>query len=180
MKTNHKMFIYNKQDEYYTPKILVEPILKYLKPNSTIWCPFDTQSSEFVILLEEAGHEVIYSHISHGVDFFNTLTVPCDYIISNPPFTKKLEVFKSLYERDIPFAMLGGLPMLNYQEISNFFINKDLQLLIFNKKISFDGNPASFATAYFCKNILPKDLIFENLKNTNAKQYFIKSRMVLE
>lgn len=30
-----------KQDEYYTPRILVEPILHYLKPNSYIWCPFD-------------------------------------------------------------------------------------------------------------------------------------------
>ena len=42
---------FNKKDEYYTPKILVEPILKYIKPNSVIWCPFDTENSEFVILI---------------------------------------------------------------------------------------------------------------------------------
>lgn len=42
---------FNEKDEYYTPKILVEPILKYIKPNSIIWCPFDTENSEFVILI---------------------------------------------------------------------------------------------------------------------------------
>lgn len=30
-----------KDDEWYTPREAVEPIIKYLKPNSTIWCPFD-------------------------------------------------------------------------------------------------------------------------------------------
>lgn len=50
----------NKNDERYTPPILVNPIIKYLKPNSTIWCPFDTKDSEFVILLKEAGFNVIY------------------------------------------------------------------------------------------------------------------------
>ena len=54
---------FNEKDEYYTPPILVKPILKYLKPNSVVWCPFDTENSEFVILLKEAGHKVIYSHI---------------------------------------------------------------------------------------------------------------------
>ena len=57
-------------DERYTPEILVKPIIKYLKPNSTIWCPFDTKNSEFVINLEAAGHKVIYSHIILGQDFF--------------------------------------------------------------------------------------------------------------
>ena len=36
---------FKKQDEFYTPKILVEPIIKYLKPKSTVWCPFDTENS---------------------------------------------------------------------------------------------------------------------------------------
>ena len=31
-----------KQDEYYTPEILVKPILQFIKPHSIIWCPFDT------------------------------------------------------------------------------------------------------------------------------------------
>ena len=107
---------FNEKDEYYTPPILVKPIIKYLKPHATIWCPFDTKNSEFVIILKEQGFNVIYSHIWYGQDFF--LYEPkehYDYIISNPPFTKKLDVFKRLYELNKPFAMICGLPILNYQ-----------------------------------------------------------------
>ena len=169
---------FNKKDEYYTPQILVKPILKYIKPNSTIWCPFDTQDSEFVILLKEQGHKVIYSHIWLGQDFFEfEPSEEYDYIISNPPFTKKLEVFERLYKLRKPFAMVMGLPILNYQEVGDFFLNKDLQLLIVNKKVSFDGNTASFNNSYFCYNLLPKDIIFEKLEHNNSKGNFKGSRM---
>ena len=35
-------------DEFYTPLYAVKPIFKYLKPNSIIWCPFDTADSFYV------------------------------------------------------------------------------------------------------------------------------------
>ena len=168
---------FNEKDEYYTPEILVKPILKYLKPNSTIWCPFDTENSEFVILLKEAGHKVIFSHIRLGQDIFEYQpNEDYEYIVSNPPFTKKLEVFKRLYEIGKPFAMICGLPILNYQEIGEFFLDKELQLLIVDKKVSFDGKTASFNNSYFCYNILPKDIIFEHLEHNNTK-YYKGSRM---
>lgn len=169
---------FNVKDEYYTPRILVEPILKYIKPNSTVWCPFDTENSEFVIMLKEAGHKVIYSHIWYGQDFFTyTPDEDYDYIVSNPPFSLKLEVFKRLYALNKPFAMICGLPILNYQEIGEFFLDKDLQLLIVDKKVSFDGNTASFNNSYFCYKMLPKDLMFVHLDNNNSGDYFIPSRM---
>ena len=169
---------FNEKDEYYTPPILVKPILKYIKSNSTIWCPFDTEDSEFVLILKEAGHKVIYSHIYYGQDFFKyEPKEDYDYIISNPPFTKKLEVFKRLYKLNKPFAMICGLPILNYQEIGEFFLDKDLQLLIVDKKVSFDGNTASFNNSYFCYKMLPKDIIFEHLENNNTKNNYISSRM---
>ena len=170
---------FNEKDEYYTPPILVKPILKYLKPHSIVWCPFDTEDSEFVILLKEAGHKVIYSHIWNGEDFFNyEPSENYDYIISNPPFTKKLKVFERLYKLNKPFAMISGLPILNYQEIGEFFLDKDLQLLIVDKKVSFDGNTASFNNSYFCYKILPKDLIFYHLEHNNTGINFIGSRMI--
>ena len=172
---------FNIKDEYYTPPILVKPIIKYLKPNSTIWCPFDTENSEFVILLKEAGHKVIYSHIAYDQDFFNyEPDEDYDYIISNPPFTRKLDVFKRLYELKKPFAMVCGLPILNYQEIGNFFLDKDLQLLIVDKKVSFDGHTASFNNSYFCNGILPKDIVFEHLENNNTGINFVGSRMSVD
>ncbi len=177
---------WQKKDEYYTPKILVEPIIKYLKPNSVIWCPFDTDKSEFVILLKEAGHEVIYSHIWRGQDFLNYMPDDdFDYIVSNPPFTNKKEILKRLYEIGKPFAMILGLPILNYQEIGNLFYNQQingnsLQLLIVDKKVSFDGNTASFNNSYFCNMMLPKDIIFESLEHNNSNGNHTKSRMVNE
>lgn len=58
-------------DEQYTPQYAVLPILKYLPKGKIIWCPFDTEHSEFVIALEENGFEVIHSHIKTGQDFLN-------------------------------------------------------------------------------------------------------------
>ena len=89
---------FNDKDEYYTPEILVKPIIKYLKPKSTVWCPFDTEDSEFVINLKNNGYDVIFTHIWYGQDFFKYEPEHYDYIISNPPFTKKLMVLQRLYE----------------------------------------------------------------------------------
>jgi hypothetical protein len=172
---NKKSFV--KNDELYTPAILVEPILKYIKPNSIIWCPFDTENSEFVIRFLSEGHKVIYGHIDNGKDFFNYEPEQYDYIISNPPFSRKLDVLKRLYQLDKPFAMLLGLPILNYQEIGNFFLNKNLELLIVDKKVSFNGNTSSFNTSYFCNKMLPQGIIFSHLEHNNSGKNYIPSKM---
>lgn len=60
-------------DEYYTPAYAVKPIIKYLGDTSkTIWCLFDTQDSEYVKLLREAGHTVIATNIDEGKISFST------------------------------------------------------------------------------------------------------------
>ncbi len=172
---------FQEKDEYYTPEILVKPILKYLKKQSVIWCPFDTEKSEFVICFRENGHKVIYSHIWNDQDFF--VYEPkenYDYIISNPPFTRKLEVLNRLYKLNKPFAMIMGLPILNYQEIGNFFVGKSLELLIVDKKVSFNGKTASFNNSYFCKDVLPTSIIFEHLEHNNSGKNYKPSRMMIE
>lgn len=101
---------HNPNDEFYTPQYAIKPLIKYLKPNNTIWCPFDTEESNFVKVLAEAGHFIVCSHINEGVDFFKT-DVPknINYIISNPPYSKKFEVFERLFTLNVPFAMLVGV-----------------------------------------------------------------------
>lgn len=169
---------FNVKDEYYTPKILVEPIVKYIPEGSTIWCPFDTKDSEFVRRFQEHNCKVIYSHLWTGQDFFDyEPDIEYDYIISNPPFSRKLEVLERLYQLNKPFAMVLGLPILNYQEIGNFFVGRDIQLLIVDKKVSFDGKTSSFNNSYFCRDILPKDLMFENIIHNNSNKNFVPSRM---
>lgn len=53
----------SKNDEFYTPSYAIKSILKYIEPNSVIWCPFDTKNSLYVKEFENAGHWVIFFHI---------------------------------------------------------------------------------------------------------------------
>lgn len=191
-------FTKNKSDELYTPKILVECLKPYFYgwlnrmcgKEVTIWCPFDTQESEFVHFFSDIGYKVIYSHIDNGQDFLGVKSdkpeecvapyvpnEPYDIIISNPPFSRKLDVFKRCNELDKPWVMLSNIMCLNYMEIGNYFANNPVQLLIPDKRVSFDGNPSSFCSGYFCKDFLYKDLEFCHVANCNSGKDFIPSRM---
>ena len=161
-------------DEVYTPYYAVEPILKYLKPNSKIWCPFDKEWSAFVNLLKDAGHEVVFTHLDNDQNFFFT-KVDCDYIISNPPYSIKDQVLGKLYELGIPFMMLLPLPSLQAKERFELFNKQGLELLIFDDRIGYHSKDSmqvpeksnSFASIYFCWNVLPKQIIFEKLYKTD-------------
>ena len=157
-------------DEVYTPDYAVKPILKYLKPNSTIWCPFDTENSEYVKIFKEAGYKVIYSHIDNGQNFFEfEPKEDYDVIISNPPFSIKDAILSRLSELKKPYAMLLPLPTLQGQKRFDYL--QGSQALIFDKRINFFKDyqtkeiqkGISFATIYICKGFLPKDLIFEKI-----------------
>ena len=170
---------FQKKDEYYTPPILARAILPFVKKDWRVWCPFDTEKSEFVSCLREVGCTVFHSHICEGMDFFNYVPEDgFDAVISNPPFTRKLDVFKRLYDFGCPFAMVMGLPILNYQEVGEFFLNHELQLLIVDKKVSFDGHTASFNNSFFCHRMLPRDLMFTHLPHNNTGNNFVGSGML--
>ena len=129
----------NPNDEFYTPNYAIEPLLKYLKPQSKIWCPFDTDESNFVKLFRLSGHTVICSHISAGADFFQeTPPADTDYIISNPPYSLKAEVFERLFELKIPFAMLVGVVgLFESQKRFGMFRDNSFEVMYFNKRISY-------------------------------------------
>jgi len=178
LKQYRKSVATNK-DEFYTPRILVDAILPHVPPDRVIWCPFDTADSEFVKAFQERGYAVEYSHIWQGEDFFEYTPPVSDIIISNPPFTKKLKVLKRLWKIGKPFAMVLGLPILNYQIMGDFFCDHPgLQLLIVNKKVSFDGNTSSFNNSFFCKDLLPRDLMFTHLEHNNSGPNFEPSGML--
>ena len=160
-------------DEVYTPTYAVTPLIKYIKmfnPNAVIWCPFDTPQSEYVKVFSQAGFKVIYSHIDEGKNFFfYEPEEHYDIIISNPPFSIKDMIIKRLYELNKPYAMLFPIPTLQGQ--ARFPYMKDCQALIFDKRINYYTTPdktevqkgVSFGSFYLCRNVLPKDLIFEEL-----------------
>lgn len=64
----------NKTDELYTPAILVQAIVPYLKQKYTelkqklgrepiVWLPFDTADSEFALMCKQEGFKYVTSHI---------------------------------------------------------------------------------------------------------------------
>ncbi|PPE04345.1 sugar-phospahte nucleotidyltransferase [Entomoplasma ellychniae] len=164
------MYFPNKNDEWYTLPYAIEPILEFLKPNSKILCPFDTIDCEYVNVLKKAGHKVSYRHIKDGFDFFDLESgdvLSFDYIISNPPYSLRKQVFIKLEELNKPFAMLVPLVSIALKPIREKI--QDKQLLIFDKRIKFKSNEGLVCknppseTAYICKNILPKQIIFKEL-----------------
>ena len=172
-----------KNDEMYTPKILVDAIVPYIENwvelggrRPIIWCPFDQEKSEFVYMANEVG-TCVRGHISEGLDFFEYEPPEWDMAISNPPFSRKLDVFKRLDSLSKPWAMLCNMMAINYMEIGNYFADYPVQMLIPDKRVSFDGNPSSFCSGYFCHDLLPRDLIFTHLPHTNQKANFVPSRL---
>jgi len=124
----------------------------------------------------EGGYEVVRSHLDDGKDFFTYEPDDYDVIVSNPPFSIKDNILGRLYELNKPFAVL--LPMNSLQGKSRFkLFNQGIQLLTFDQRIGYhkqdkmdepvEGSP--FATAYFCRDVLPKDLIIEELKKYSKK-----------
>ena len=159
-------------DEFYTPTYAISPIAKYIKPNSVIWCPFDTDESMFVKELKKDGHKVIFTHISSGYDFFNYEPEMYDYVISNPPYSLKYEVFNRLFGLKKPFAMLVGVVgLFESQKRFEMFKNNKFEIMYMNRRIAYFKNYKEqkpslnppFSSVYICSMMLPEKIIFEEI-----------------
>lgn len=160
-------------DEFYTPSYAIDPILKYIEPYSIIWCPFDTEDSLFVQMLREKGHEVVFTHIGNGYDFFNMPIPECHYVISNPPYSLKTEVLQKLFEIDKPFAMLVGVVgLFESQKRFEMFRDHEFEIMYMNRRIAYfksyeEQKPSlnpPFSSVYVCHKMLPQQIVFEEIK----------------
>lgn len=158
-------------DEFYTPEYAIQPILKYVAPGSTVWCPFDTDQSLFVRLLKDHGCEVIATHLDDGGDFFE-LDIECDYIISNPPYSVKGEVLDRLFSLGRPFAMLiGVVGLFESQKRFDMFRTNEFEIMYLNRRVAYfkdyaDEKPSlnpPFSSVYLCSKMLPDRVVFEEI-----------------
>ena len=158
-------------DEVYTPFYAVEPLLEFIPKGSRVWCPFDEEWSAFVQTFQNNGIKVIYSSLKGGKDFFNyEPKIRYDFIISNPPFSKKDEVLERLYELNKPFAILLPVNSIQGKKRHKLFTN-GIEMLVFDGRIDYHtwgnfkeyktGN--QFGSAYFCHNFLPEKLVLREL-----------------
>ena len=179
---------FKEQDLYYTPSILVKCLVPYLKywegcfilehkRNPIIWLPFDDENSKYVEILQKEGFEIVRSHINEDKDFFKYEPEQWDIAVSNPPFSRKLDIFKR-HINDFgnkPFIYLMNMMAVNYQIIGELFqsVNPDIQFIIPDKKVSFDGNTSSFCSGYVCYKFI-KQTEFLHLENNNTGENFRK------
>ena len=161
---------FNKNDEYYTPSYAVYPLIKYLKEGSTIWCPFDKEESNFVQVLTKEEFNVIYGHIETGQDFFKVDIPKCDYIISNPPYSLRGEVFKRLIEVGKPYAMLINCQgIFDNKNRFEMFKNNRTEMLWLSPRVNYiklydcKASGVPFQSGYLCSGIFKEQLNFEYL-----------------
>lgn len=185
--------VYTVNDDYRTPRYLVsclEPfIIDFMKKNNinrqlVVWCPFDTQDSEYVRYFKESSAKVIYGDIKTGEDFFKVSVPECDLVISNPPFSRKREIMSKLFAAKIPFALLMNLQAMQYQEMGQLFYeeaerSEDVQFIIPDKKVSFDGNTAAFCSGYYCWKFVEKTH-FVHLPHNNSRKYYVPAYSLIK
>ena len=78
-----------------------------------------------------------------------------------------------------PFALIMSNTWLNDSGPSRVFGDKDLQLLMFDKRMEFIHNgkgmgSPTFSSSYYCYNFLPKQIIMEKLNKPKKERKSVK------
>jgi len=161
---------FDKPDECYTPENAIYSLLPYIKCYKTIWdCAFG--SGMLAKHFNKFGFNVVglmdYDFLKKGSETISNF----DVIITNPPYSQKDKFLERAFEIDKPFAFLLPLTTLEGIKRSKMFRDKNIQLIIPNRRINF-ANPCGrknksscwFATAWFCYKFgLSKQLNFVEL-----------------
>ena len=132
MATFFHTHTHTKHDDYETPKYAWENIKDYIPKDKVIWEAFyctGTSGDD----LRELGFDVIHENI----DFFEH--DKGDVIVSNPPFTKKKQVFRRLKQLGKPFIIICPCSMISTKYMRELFSDCDdkLQIIIPRKRIQF-------------------------------------------
>lgn len=165
-----------KSDELYTPEYAIKPLIKYLSMYQTkyqvkrkpiIWECTDYGFSNITKVLKENGYQVITTHKDNFDFLIDKPEFEFDMIITNPPYSSKDEFIKKCYEYNKPFALLLPLTSLEGINRGKMYRENGIELLVFDRRCNFIYDNAKksnwFNTSWFCWNILPRQLIFEEL-----------------
>ncbi|MBA7490718.1 hypothetical protein ES702_01261 [subsurface metagenome] len=162
---------FKKPDECYTPEYAIRPLLPYLHKKGIIWdCAFG--SGKLAKHFKKKGFKVI-GNKSHNFLENGFPKKDFDCIVTNPPYSLKLEFLRCAYAYGKPFALLLPLTALEGKKRGELYKKYGIQLIIPNRRIHFEipsGKKSSwFATAWFCWKLnLPKDLMFVELNHTGG------------
>lgn len=178
MNENHKIDFAKKKgltDEWYTPESAIYPLLVHIPYGAIIWCPFDTEESNFVKVLKQRGYRVEYSHID--TDNGNFLTYEpdeWDIIVSNPPYSIRNDILKRAFELKKPFALLMNTNGLFDSQIRwDLFSQNNFSLFYLKGRVNYmkeygkvEKSSPPFQSAYITSGLFKEKIVFENAENT--------------
>lgn len=160
-----------KNDELYTPEYAIIPLLKYLPNDIVIWECTDFGESNITKILKQNGYKVITTHKDNFDFLIDTPDFQFDMIITNPPYSLKDEFLEKCYEYKKPFALLLPLTSLEGINRGKMYRENGIELLVFDRRCNFIYDNAKksnwFNTSWFCHNVLPRQLIFEELNKND-------------
>lgn len=152
-----KLLGVNHSDNLDTPEYAFNILKGYIPKDKVIFEGF-LGGGKLKRKMEQEGYKVISSE-----DFFkDILTFKFDIFISNPPFSLKDKILKTLYETKKPFALLLPITALEGIKRQELYKKYGIKILFPKKRIDFNGKKAVwFYTAWFCYKInLKKELNF--------------------
>lgn len=160
----------SKGDEYYTHDYAVEVLVPLLKQRGykKIWCPFDLETSAYVRVLKNHGFEVVHGHIETGQDFFEQDLPPgVDIVCSNPPFSKREQIYGRLFEWQVPFALLSNSNgLFDSKGRYEMFSTNPFGIIVPRGRMNFingygeDINSVSFQTVYVTSRLIDEQIKF--------------------
>ena len=183
MNENHKVDFAKKKgatDEWYTPESAVMSIVGELPPRVVVWCPFDTEESNFVKVLRLCGFQVECSHIENeDEDFFNYEPSQWDIIVSNPPYSIRNKILERAFSFNKPFALLmntNGLfdskirwDLFNQNDFSLFYLKGRVKYMKEYGNTELKSPP--FQSAFITSGLFNEKIVFENrTENTTVEK----------
>lgn len=154
-----------KNDELYTPREAIIPILKYLDKDKIYWECTDFGDSNIRKVMVENGFKVVSTR-KEEFDFLKDDPLfKFDVIITNPPYSTKNKFLKRCYELNKPFMLLLPLTALEGKERGKLYRQNGIELIVLDKRINFmkEKNNVWFNTSWFCYKICNKPLNFEKV-----------------
>lgn len=155
-------------DEYYTFSNTILPLIKYIPKDAIVWECAEKINHDGNITkeLKNAGIKVITTSIHTGTDFLKCeIPSGITHIITNPPFGLKNEFLKRCYEIGLPFALLLPIEALGTKKRFDL-LKQGIEIMVFDKRVKYENakDSPAFSSCWFCRNILPKQIVFEELK----------------
>jgi hypothetical protein len=151
-----------RSDDWQTPPHALQPLLPYLKKDWLIWEPCAGKGN-LVKALRDEGFMVYASDIKtrknflkepHGkaADEWAFILRAYGAIVTNPPYSKKLEFLERAYELGRPFAFL--LPLFTFEGPTRqaLFEKHGLEVIFINSRIQYcgpEGKQMGFSSAWF-------------------------------